>query len=141
LKEKFLLNFHGFQVELDTEKDFLSCTQHGKETLPNFYRRFLQLKGKNLEVSNDQVITQSIKALQDEPLHNHLVRDWPKTCQNSKQFAKFNKSKVQDFRKLEQQRKTPKQDKTPMPCYNDNQCNYPKPVHNIDSDGCEPPEN
>jgi hypothetical protein len=70
-------------VELDTEKDFLSCTQHGKETLPNFYQRFLQLKGKNLEVSNDQVITQSIKALQDEPLHNHLVRDWPKTCQNS----------------------------------------------------------
>jgi hypothetical protein len=25
LKEKFLLNFQGFQVELDTKEDFLSC--------------------------------------------------------------------------------------------------------------------
>jgi hypothetical protein len=27
LKEKFLLNFQGFQAELDTEEDFLSCTR------------------------------------------------------------------------------------------------------------------
>jgi hypothetical protein len=27
LKEKFLLNFHGFQAELDTEENFLSCAQ------------------------------------------------------------------------------------------------------------------
>jgi hypothetical protein len=26
LKEKFFLNFHGFQAELDLEEDFLSCT-------------------------------------------------------------------------------------------------------------------
>jgi hypothetical protein len=44
LKEKFLLNFQGFQVELDMEDIFLSCAQIEKETLPNFYRRFLQLK-------------------------------------------------------------------------------------------------
>jgi hypothetical protein len=25
IKDKILLNFHGFQVELDTEEDFLSC--------------------------------------------------------------------------------------------------------------------
>jgi hypothetical protein len=37
LKEKFLLNFQGFQLELDTKKDFLSCAKHEKETLPNFY--------------------------------------------------------------------------------------------------------
>jgi hypothetical protein len=41
LKEKFLLNFQGFQVELDIEEDFLSCAQKEKETLPNFYRRIL----------------------------------------------------------------------------------------------------
>jgi hypothetical protein len=27
LKDKFLLNFQGFQAELDTEEDFLSCAQ------------------------------------------------------------------------------------------------------------------
>jgi hypothetical protein len=41
LKEKFLLNFHEFQEELDTEEDFLSYAQREKETLPNFYQRFL----------------------------------------------------------------------------------------------------
>jgi hypothetical protein len=37
LKEKFLLNFQGFQAELDSREDFMSCTQREKETLPNFY--------------------------------------------------------------------------------------------------------
>jgi hypothetical protein len=46
--------------------------------LPNFYRRFLQLKAQALEVFNDQVIAQSIKALRAGPLHSHLVREWPK---------------------------------------------------------------
>jgi hypothetical protein len=51
------LNFQGFQAELDMEEDFLSCAQHEKQTLPNFYRRFLQLKAQALEVFDDQVIT------------------------------------------------------------------------------------
>jgi hypothetical protein len=49
------------------------------------------------------------------------------------QFAKFSKSEVQHFRKLEQQRKISKPD--------DSQCNYPKPVHSIDLDGCGSPKN
>jgi hypothetical protein len=53
LKEKFLLNFKGFQVELSIEEDFLSCAQYEKEMLPNFYRRFLLLKAQALEVSDD----------------------------------------------------------------------------------------
>jgi hypothetical protein len=56
------LNFHGFQAELSIEEDFLSSTQHEKETLPNFYRRFLQLKAQAPEVSDNQVIAQVIKA-------------------------------------------------------------------------------
>jgi hypothetical protein len=46
LKEKFLLNFHGFQAELDSEEDFLLCTQREKETLPNFSWRFLHMKAQ-----------------------------------------------------------------------------------------------
>jgi hypothetical protein len=41
LKDNILLNFQGFQAELDTEEHFLSCAQREKESLPNFYRRFL----------------------------------------------------------------------------------------------------
>jgi hypothetical protein len=57
------------------------------------------------------------------------------------QFTKFSKSKVQHFCKLEQQWKVAKSDETIRPCYNDNQHNYPKPIHNIDFDGCGPPDN
>jgi hypothetical protein len=44
LKDKILLNFQGFQVQLKTEEDFISCIQNEREPLPEFYRRFLQLK-------------------------------------------------------------------------------------------------
>jgi hypothetical protein len=78
-KDKILLNFQGFQEELDIEEDFLSCTQREKEILPKFYRRFLQLKAQAPEVSDEQVIAQAIKALRAGLLHSHLVREQPKT--------------------------------------------------------------
>jgi hypothetical protein len=85
-----MLNFQGFQAELDSEEDFLSCTQREKETLPNFYRRFLQMKAQAPELSDDQVITQVIKVLHAGPLHSHLVKERPKiVLELYEQFAKF----------------------------------------------------
>jgi hypothetical protein len=82
-------------MELDIEEDFLSCTQREKETLPNFYRRFLHLKAQALEVSNDQVIEQATKALHIGPLHSYLLRDRPKTVlELYEQLARFSKSEV-----------------------------------------------
>jgi hypothetical protein len=103
LKEKFLLNLQGFQAELDMEKDFLSCTQREKETLSDFYQRFLQLKAQALEVSDDQVVAQTIKALRMGPLHSHLFRERPKiVLEVYEQFTKLSKFEIQHFRKLEQ---------------------------------------
>jgi hypothetical protein len=103
LKDKFLLNFQGFEAELDTEEDFLSCAQSEKETLSNFYQRFPQLKAQALEVSDEQAIAQAIKGLRVGPLHSHLVREWPKTVlELYDQFTKFSKYEIQHFRKLEQ---------------------------------------
>jgi hypothetical protein len=141
LKEKFMLNFQGFQADLDSEEDFLSCTQREKETLPNFYRRFLQRKAQAPEVSDDQVITQVIKVLHAGPLHSHLVKERPKiVLELYEQFAKFS-SEIQHFCKLEQQRKISKPGEAPRPCHSESQCSYLKPMHNIDFDGCRPPEN
>jgi hypothetical protein len=142
LKDKILLNFQGFQAEVDTEEGFLSCAQREKESLPDFYKRFLRLKGQSPEVSDEQVIVQAIKALREGPLHSHLVRELPKTVPELyDHFAKFTKSEIQHFHKLEQQRKVPKSDEAPRPRCNDNQLNYLKPVLNIDSNGRGPPEN
>jgi hypothetical protein len=78
--------------------------------------QILQLKAQASEVSNDQVIAQDIKALRVGPLHSHLVSEWPKIVSELyEQFTKFSKSEVQHFRKLEQQRQTPKPDKVPRP--------------------------
>jgi hypothetical protein len=63
LKEKFLVNFLGFQADISIEKDFFSCQQYERETLPDFLRRFLRLKAQALEVSDEQAIRQAIKAL------------------------------------------------------------------------------
>jgi hypothetical protein len=93
-------------------------------------------------VSDDQDIAQVIKSLRAGPLHNHLVRERPKiVVELYEQFIKFSKSEILHFRKLEQQRKVSKPDEATRPYYNDNQCSYPRHVHNIDSDGCRPSEN
>jgi hypothetical protein len=81
LKEKFLVNFQGFQANLSTEEDFFSCPQYEKETLPDFFHRFLRLKAQALEVSDEQAITQAIKALHVGQLHSHLVREHPRTLE------------------------------------------------------------
>jgi hypothetical protein len=65
--------------QLGMKEDFLSCAQREKETLPNFYRRFMQLKAQAPEVSDKRVIAQAIKALRAGPLHSHLIREQPKT--------------------------------------------------------------
>jgi hypothetical protein len=117
-------------------------SERERESLPDFYRRFLQLKAHAPEVSDEQVIAQAIKALRAGPLHNHLVRERPKTVPGLyDQFAKFSKSEIQHFHKLKHQRKVPKSDEAPRPRYNDIHCHYPKPVHNIDSNGRGTPEN
>jgi hypothetical protein len=100
------------------------------------------MKVQALQVSDDQVIVQAIKALRAGPLHSHLVRERPKiVLELYKQFAKFSKSEIQHFRKLEQQRKTSRPNEVRKSHQNKIQYNYPKPVHSIDSDGRRPPEN
>jgi hypothetical protein len=79
LKEKFLVNFQGFQTDITTEEDFFSSQQYERETLSDFFRRFLRLKAQAPEVSDEQAITQAIKALWAGQLHSHLVRECPKT--------------------------------------------------------------
>jgi hypothetical protein len=97
------------------------------------------MNAQALEVSDDQVIAQAIKALRVGLLHSHLVREQPKIVSELyEQFSKFSKSEIQHFCKLEQQRKISKPDEAPRPHHSESQRSCPKPMHNIDSDGCGP---
>jgi hypothetical protein len=93
----------------------LSCTQRERST-PQFLPEIFTDEGTSPEVSDDQVITQAMKAPCAGLLHNHLVRERPKTVPVLyKQSTKFNKSEIQHFHKLEQQRKISKLDEAPRP--------------------------
>jgi hypothetical protein len=81
LKEKFLVNFQDFQADLITEEDFFLVRQYERETLPDFFCRFLRLKAQAPEVSDEQVITEATKALHVGQLHSHLVRECPSTLE------------------------------------------------------------
>jgi hypothetical protein len=45
------------------QRNFFSCQQYERETLPDFFRRFLQLKAQASEVLDEQAIMQAIKAM------------------------------------------------------------------------------
>jgi hypothetical protein len=69
--------------------------------LLDFFCRFLQLKAHALEVSNEQAITQAIKALRTGQLHSHLVRERSRTLEELyDEFRKFSRVDVLHFHKL-----------------------------------------
>jgi hypothetical protein len=112
-KEKFLVNFQGFQVDVSTKEDFFSCQQYKRATLPDFFHRFLWLKAQASEVSDEQAITQAIKALRVGQLHSHLVRECPRALEElCDEFHKFSRAEVLHFRKLGQQRKSTSENKS-----------------------------
>jgi hypothetical protein len=91
------------------------------------------VKNTVLEVYDDQVIIQAIKAFCVGQLHNHLAREHLKTVQELyENFEKFNKLEVLHFRNLEQKSKAPKEIEASRPArYNqgrenrNNYCNIP----------------
>jgi hypothetical protein len=113
------------------------------------FRRFLHLKAQASEVSNEQVITQVIKALHADQLDNYLFREHPRMLEELyDNFRKFNKSEVLHFCKLEQQRKVPKENEASRSTkYNRGRestmkfDNATKQIHIINSDGCGPLKN
>jgi hypothetical protein len=75
------------------------------------------MKSQAPEVSDDQVITQAIKALRAGPLHSHLVRERPKTVPELYEpFTKFSKSKIQHFHKPLDHATIKASVATPNPC-------------------------
>jgi hypothetical protein len=81
-------------------------------------------------------------------LHNHLVRECPKTLEELyEEFRKFSRAEILHFCKLGQQRKAVNENKSSRPFkYNKGKEGAPtfdtthKQVHSIDSDGCRPSE-
>jgi hypothetical protein len=77
---------------------------------------FPRLKAQAPEISDEQAITQAIKELCTSHLHNHLVREHPRTLEELyDEFHKFSRAEVLHFRKLGQQRKSISENESSRP--------------------------
>jgi hypothetical protein len=106
LRDKFLLNFQGYRPDTDALAELSLCKQQEKETLWEYYRKFLTLKSQLPSVDDQIAIHYAISGLRAGVLYSHCIRDPPKNLQELYQlFEKYARSEELHQRKVESQRK------------------------------------
>jgi hypothetical protein len=106
LRDKFQLNFQGYRPDTDALAELSLCKQQEKETLREYYRKFLTLKSQLPSVDDHIAIHYAISGLRAGILYNHCIRDTPKNLQELYQlFEKYARSEELHQRKIESQRK------------------------------------
>jgi hypothetical protein len=106
LRDKFLLNFQGYRPNTDALAELSLCKKKEKETLREYYRKFLTLKSQLPSVDDHIAIHYAISGLRAGVLYSHCIRDPPKNFQELYQlFKKYARSEELHQRKVESQRK------------------------------------
>jgi hypothetical protein len=106
LRDKFLLNFQGYHPDTDALAELSLCKQLERETLREYYHKFLTLKSQLPSVDDQIAIHYAISDLRAGVLYSHCIRDPPKNLQELYQlFEKYARSKELHQRKVESQRK------------------------------------
>jgi hypothetical protein len=106
LRDKFLLNFQGYRPDTDALAELSLCKQLKRETLREYYRKFLTLKSQLPSVDDQIAIHYAISGLRAGVLYSHCIRDPPKNLQELYQlFKKYARSEELHQRKVESQRK------------------------------------
>jgi hypothetical protein len=102
LRDKFLLNFQGYRPDTDALAKLSLCKQLEKETLREYYRKFLTLKSQLPSVDDQIAIHYAISGLRAGVLYSHYIRDPPKNLQELYQlFEKYARSEELHQRKVE----------------------------------------
>jgi hypothetical protein len=78
LRDKFLLNFQGYRPDTDALSELSLCKQLEKETLREYYRKFLTLKSQLPSVDDQIAIHYAISGLRVGVLYRHCIKDPPK---------------------------------------------------------------
>jgi hypothetical protein len=116
LRDKFLLNFQGYRLDIDALAELSLCKQLEKETLREYYRKFLTLKSQLPSVDDQIAIHYAISGLRAGVLYSHCIRDPPKNLQELYQLLeKYARFEELHQHKVESQRKpkdTPQSSRT-----------------------------
>jgi hypothetical protein len=100
--DKFLLNFQGYQPDTDALAELSLFKQQEKETLREYYCKFLTLKSQLPSIDDHIAIHYAINGLRAGVLYNHCIRDPPKNLQELYQlFEKYARSEELHQRKVE----------------------------------------
>jgi hypothetical protein len=78
LHDKFLLNFQGYILDTDALAKLSLCKQQEKETLREYYKKFVTLKSQLPFVDDHIAIHYAISGLRIGVLYSHCIRDLPK---------------------------------------------------------------
>jgi hypothetical protein len=106
LCDKFLLNFQGYRPDTNALAELSLCKKQEKETLHEYYRKFLTLKSQLPSVDDHIAIHYAISGLRAGVLYSHCIRDPPRNLQELYQlFEKYVRSEELHQRKVESQRK------------------------------------
>jgi hypothetical protein len=93
LRDKFLLNFQGYRRDTDALAELSLCKQQEKETLREYYHKFLTLKSQLPSVDDQIAIHYAISGLRAGVLYSQCIRDPPKNLQELYQlFEKYARS-------------------------------------------------
>jgi hypothetical protein len=86
LRDKFLLNFQGYSPDTNALAELSLCKQLERETLREYYRKFLTLKSQLPSVDDQIAIHYAISGLRADVLYSHCIRDPPKNLQEMYQL-------------------------------------------------------
>jgi hypothetical protein len=99
-----LLNFQGYRPDTDALAELSLCKQLERETLREYYRKFLTLKSQLPSVDDQIAIHYAISGLRAGVLYSHCIRDPPRSLQELYQlFEKYARSEELHQRKVESQ--------------------------------------
>jgi hypothetical protein len=106
LCDKFLLNFQGYRPDIEGLAKLSLYKQQEKETLREYYRKFLTLKSQLPLVDDHIAIHYAISGLWAGVLYSHCIRYPPKNLQEQYQlFKKYARSEDLHQCKVESQKK------------------------------------
>lgn len=81
LHDKIMTNFKGFTSESLTASNLFQCKQLSRESLKEYYQKFVRLKARAPNIPKDMAIEASIKGLHIGHFARHLTREKPSSIE------------------------------------------------------------
>jgi hypothetical protein len=79
LHEKMCNHFKGVSSLTTNPMELFACTQADREPLRDFWRRFVQLKARTPNITDDTVILAAVNGVRPRPCSSRRARKPPKT--------------------------------------------------------------